>query len=446
MNERKVSMKFKLAWAMKPGSMAVLAVLLNSYVSFFATNFMMIPVATVGIVFMISKVFDGFTDIVAGYFIERTRTKWGKARPYEIGLLGYWGCTVALFCAPKMGETASVLYLFMMYTFIQSIFYTMVSCNDAVYLSNTGVDSEQAVSISSFAGIVTMLFSLVASVIVPQMAANMGTTRGGWRMIAVILAIPMAALGMIRFICIKEKTDTYEKKENLTLKEGIGLLTHNKYILLFALYMLISNIGLNLNTNVNSYYASYIYGDLGVSSFSAVSLISMIIAIAATPVLGRKIGFQKTIRIMVLTGAVGYVIKIFNVHSLGLYILSSLLHSLCFTVLFMFVNVYMLECMDYGEWKNGKRGEGMISCAYGVMCKIGTAIGMGISGILMGVSGFDANMAVQTESANYMIIFLCTCAPAICGIILYFVLHLYKLDKMMPEIRSDLEKSRKNAE
>lgn len=440
MNQVKVDTKFKLAWSMKPGSIAVLMVLLNGYVSYFATNFMMIPVATVGIVFMISKIFDGFTDIIAGYMIDHTHTRLGKARPYELGLLGYWGCTVALFCAPEMGHTASILYLFMMYTFVQSIFYTMVSCNDPVYLANTGASAEQAVGISSFSGIVTMIFSLVASIIVPQLVVNLGTTRAGWRIIAVMLAIPMAALGMLRFFCIKETTDLSKRSDDISFKESVGLLLHNKFILLFALHMLIANIGSNLLTNVNTYYGKYIYGDIGVSSYGAVSLVSLIIAIVLTPVIGKKIGFQRTIRGTVLIGAVGYLIKLLNVHSLILYIISSLMYNLCFTVLFMFVNVYMLECMDYGEWKNGKRGEGIISCAYGVMCKIGTALGMGISGIMMGLSGFDANLEVQPASANNMIIFLCTWLPAICGVILYFTLRLYKVDELMPEIKRDLEK------
>lgn len=441
MHKSTVSTKFKLAWSMKPGSMAVLSVLLNSYVSYFATNFMMIPVATVGIVFMVSKVFDGFTDIIAGYLIDHTHTKLGKARPYELGILGYWGCTVVLFCAPVMGQTASIIYLFMTYVLIQSVFYTMISCNDPVYLANTGVSSEQAVGLSAFSGVVTMLFSLFGAVFVPQLVASIGDTREGWRIISIALAIPMMILGILRFIFIKETTDAQNHENGISFKESVGLLVHNKYILLFALYMLIANIAAGLTTNVNAYYYKYIFGDIGAASYGAVSVVSILLATVLIPVLSKRIGFQKSIRIMMLISAVGYLVRLVNIHSVFFLILSCLLSGIGINTFYMFVNVYLMECMDYGEWKNGKRGEGIISCANGVACKVGTALGLGLSGILMGMSGFDAKLAVQVTSANTMIITLVTILPALMCLLLFITLHFYKLEGMMPQIKADLEKS-----
>lgn len=436
----KLSGGFKLAWATRSGSMAVLMVLLNTYVSFFATNFMGISVATVGVIFMIAKVFDGITDLFAGYLIDHTHTRLGKGRPYELALIGYWGCTVLLYCAPEMGVNAAAVFLFIVYSLINSVFYTLLSCNEPVYLANAVSDSSQVVSLSSFTGIVTMLFTLVATIVLPQLVKTLGTTREGWRLISIVLAIPFTVLGLIRFARIKEiKTSEQVKSEKLSVRDEVRLLFKNKYILIFAAAMLIANIGSNMGTGVDTYYYMYIMGDVGLASYGAVSVIGLILSIALTPALSKKFGFMKVIRAIVLIGMAGFLLRLFNVHSIPLMVITCFLRSTGITTVYMFINVFVMDCMDYGEWKNGKRNEGVISCANGLMCKVGTAFGLGICGVFLGWSGFDAALKVQTASANTMLIALETVVPAACCLILYILLRVYNLDRMMPQIKKDLE-------
>lgn len=108
--KHKTSKKLIWGWGTFAGSLTIIGLLLN-YVTFFSTDYMGIPVGTVGIIIMLSKIFDGFTDIVAGYLIDNTKSKLGKGRPYDLAILGYAGCTILLFGAPKMGINASCIYL-----------------------------------------------------------------------------------------------------------------------------------------------------------------------------------------------------------------------------------------------------------------------------------------------------------------------------------------------
>lgn len=443
----KLSLGFKLAWSSRTASQAVLTVLLNTYVSLYATNYMGIPVTTASLVFLISKIFDGFTDLFAGYLIDHTHTRWGKARPYELAMIGYWGATVALYCAPDMSVRAATIYLFIMYVLINAVFYTLVQCSDPVYLANAIPDRNLIVSNSSFTGIVTMIFTLITTAVLPQLVATIGVTKAGWRTLSISIAIPMLLISFLRFIFIKEintNPSDVQNQSSLGIKEEAKLLFKNKYIMLFALIMLVANIGSNFGTNINTYYYMYIIGDVGAGSVGALSVVSLIIAIAITPVLSKKIGFMTTIRGTVLIGAIGFLIRLIDVHNMVLLAVSLLLSSICFTVTYMFINVFIAECMDYGEWKNGIRAEGTIACAQSVMCKIGTAFGLGISGLMIGAAGFDGTLAVQTEAASNMIIICTTIAPAIIGIIMYVMLRFYDLDKLMPQIKKDLTE-RKNA-
>jgi Na+/melibiose symporter-like transporter len=149
----KVSKRILLAWPSRSISIAVGSILLG-YATYYATDFMGLSAATVGLVFMIAKIFDGFTDLVAGFLIDKTRTKWGKARPYEFALIGYWVSLVLLFSAPKMGVSLSVIYLFTIYSMVNSIWGTLLSVNENVYLANALEDRSKSVTVIALTGFI----------------------------------------------------------------------------------------------------------------------------------------------------------------------------------------------------------------------------------------------------------------------------------------------------
>jgi len=60
--------------------------LLGAFLTMFYTDNIGMAVGAVGTMFMISKLFDGITDLIAGNIVDKTKTKWGKARPWILWL------------------------------------------------------------------------------------------------------------------------------------------------------------------------------------------------------------------------------------------------------------------------------------------------------------------------------------------------------------------------
>lgn len=80
----------------------------------------------VGTLLLFSKIFDGVTDLFAGYIVDNTRTRFGKGRPYELSILGVWLMTIIMFfCPPSMSTAVKAVWVFITYTFINSIFTTL---------------------------------------------------------------------------------------------------------------------------------------------------------------------------------------------------------------------------------------------------------------------------------------------------------------------------------
>lgn len=84
----------------------VMAGMVNSLLTLFYTDYANVPIATVGIVMLISRFFDGTSDVVMGFLIERTKSRFGKARPWILWMsVPYVICSIALFAVPQTDES-----------------------------------------------------------------------------------------------------------------------------------------------------------------------------------------------------------------------------------------------------------------------------------------------------------------------------------------------------
>lgn len=253
------------------------------------------------------------------------------------------------------------------------------------------------------------------------------------------MAIPFTLLGLVRVLVVKERRSNAQA-EQIKVKDMLKLLFSNKYILLFALMILISNLGSTSYATAQTYYYQYILGNIGVGSIMSLSMLAIIAVIVLMPALSRKFGFLKVIRATTLIGMFGYLIRLVGLRSLPLLFISNMISMMGFYTMFSFASTFTIDCIDYGEWKNGTRTEGTISCAQSVTAKIGTAVGTGIIGVLMGVSGYNGKLDVQPASADTMIVLLYSVIPAAICLVQYILLKLYDMDKIQPQIRADLAK------
>ena len=247
---------FKWAWTSRGLSLAV-NVLLIMQLTYYCTDMLGMAPTLIGGLLLASKLFDGVTDLVVGFIIDKTNTKWGKARPYEICIVFVWLFTILMFSTPNIGTIGQSVFIFIMYTLINSICATFLNGGDAVYLARSVRNEGNRVSVMSFNGGIIMLFSIVVSMMLPQLIGGIGAAKAGWTVIAAALGIPMAVIGMLRFIFVKEVGYTEsvkegEKTETVPLKTGLGCIMKNKYIWILAgmtfVVQLSSNIGSAVNT------------------------------------------------------------------------------------------------------------------------------------------------------------------------------------------------------
>ncbi|WP_458459612.1 MFS transporter [Pseudobutyrivibrio sp.] len=437
----------KWAWTSRGLSLAVNVILIMQ-LTYYCTDMLGMKAALVGALLLASKLFDGVTDIVVGFIIDKTHTKWGKARPYEICIIFVWLFTILMFSTPNFGTVGKAIFIFIMYTLINSVCTTFLNGGDAVYLSRSIRSESNRVSIMSFNGGLIMLFSIVIGMLIPQLIAGLGATKIGWTIIAAILGIPLALIGILRFVFVKEViTDNMEaqeeqKSEAIPIKLGLQCIFKNKYIWILAGMTLVVQLCTNIGSAVNTYYFKYIMGDIGLATL--VSMGSMItpLVMLVFPALSRKFGTVNILRAGAVFGVVGYAIRIIGGTNLVTLVVGSLIASVSVLPVSMMISIYLIDTMDYGEWKTGTRVEGMIGAVNSFCSKLGSGIASGAVGLIMGLAGYNGNLEVQSASATASIVALFNYVPLILMVVLLVLAIAYKLDKELPRIKEELAKKR----
>jgi Na+/melibiose symporter-like transporter len=431
------------AWKTRDIALACVTVVMG-FLTMFCTDYLGMPAAMVGTLLLAGRVFDGITDLISGFLVDNTNTRWGKGRPYEWCILGSWLATMLLFfCPPSWNMTVKSIWVFIMYNLAFSKFNTLLNTSQTPYMIRAFGRRMVIAKVGSYGGIVTMIGSMVVSVTFPMLMARLGTSEGGWRSLIMIYAIPLALIGILRFFFVKEDAsiDAGKTGQKINLKEIFQMFRTNKYAWFYAvvngLFQMI--VGMNVAT----YYFKYVIGNLAVMGPFAVLGIVILPVSFLFPLLLKKMGVSKLIQITAFLAVIGYAINFFAIDRIPFLIVGGLCTTIITLPLSYLVALIIMQLANYNEWKGLPRLEGTSTVVVNFMGKVLNGIGVGLLGILLGKAGYDGALQTQSASTVFMIRSLFTLIPLACMVgIIIFITAFSKLEKMNPQIEQELKERR----
>ncbi len=439
---QKMPMWYGLVWSTRGISAAINVVILMQ-ITYYCTDILGLNAAVIGTLFLVSKIIDAFTDLGFGFILDKTHTRFGKARPYEWFIVFEWLFTILMFNAPKISAIGQYIWIFIMYVMVNAVCATALGGIDSVYLARSFTTNKNQISAMSINGFIVMFVSVAFNIWFPNWLATSGTTHSGWAAMIIPMGIVMAILGILRFVFCKEIVvdgdgDNAAKTNELSFKESLGALGKNKYLFIVVGLMFLTFFVNNMNA-ATTYYFKYIYGDI--STMGTVAITSMIVVpcLAIFPALSNKFGTTKLLQACTLIGAIGLVIRTVGGPNLTTIIIGGCLMGVGTLPISLMINTYLIDCMDYGEWKTGVRVEGLVASIANFASKVGAGVAMGAVGVIMGIAGYDGLLEVQSSGVNATIIFLYNILPLILFVIMFILSINYKVDKIRPEMDADLK-------
>lgn len=427
----------------------VVYALLSSFVMIYLTDTMGMSAGIVGTLIAVSKIFDGITDIFFGSMIDKTHSKFGKARPWM--LYGYVGCAITLisiFAIPvSMGSFAQYAWFFISYTLLNSVFYT---ANNIAYSALTALvtkNSKERVQMGSYRFIFAFATSLLIQSVTLKFVSVMGGGASGWRTVTIIYAIIGLIVNTISTLSVKELSDeelaegenANEEDQKYGIIEALKILIHNKYYMMICgTYILQQIYGAMINVGV--YYATYVlFNENMYGVFSWFINIPLIIALLFTPSLVQKWkGMYKLNKYSYMLATVGRLLVVVAGY------LGSVPLMLAFTALAALgqgpwqgdMNAVIASCSEYTWLTKQKRVDGTMYSCTSLGVKIGGGLGTAIAGWLLEWSGYNGSLAVQPDSCINMLHFMYLWIPFILDLVITIILSRMNVEKANDELKA----------
>ena len=157
------------------------------------------------------------------------------------------------------------------------------------------------------------------------------------------------------------------------------------------------------------------------------------------PVAMRKIGGVGFLRIGLIVAALAGALRFFMPYNLPVILITVALSGFGINAIMMMNHYFILQTIDYGEYKSGTRIEGTPSAFCNFMNNVGSAFGSFVVGAIMAVGGYVGTATLQTDSAIASIRSLYSLVPAVICILMLVLLHFYDVEKILPKMREEYE-------
>jgi len=435
-----------LAWKSSDITSAGVFLIVTTYMSMFCTDYLGMTPLAVGNIILVSNIIDFFTDLIAAYVIDNTKTKWGKARPYELGAVGMTLCTTLIFITPGgWNDTLKIVWVFCMYTFLFGVFNTFRTSANVPYLIRAFDNNRTLIGkVSSYGGIVTTMGSMVVSLTFPKLMAALATKDGGWTTLILIYMIPLTVLGLLRFIFVKENPaiDAQQIKDKVDFKDIWVMIRKNGYAWLYLLIMFFFQTIQSIAAL--SYYFKYIVGDVGAAGILSIMSFVLLPTMFLFPVLMKKFSASQIIALGAVFSCLGYVVNYFAGASMTMLMIGGIITAFAMLPVSYLGNMVQMDLCAYNQYLGLPRMDASIGALFN---GFGTQLGQGFGGWLLGfaltAAGYVASegdaVVAQPESAITMIRMLYSLIPLVLmALLAVSAFLLSKLSKKMPEIEAKI--------
>lgn len=408
---------------------------LSGQIIYFYTDIIGMSASVAGTIMMVTRIADAFTDFAMGIAVDRTNTRFGKARPWLLG--GAPGVVIAilgLLLIPKgLGDGGKAAYALISNVFASAVICTVVNVAHTCLLTFVTDKQEEKLQLNARSALVNQVTALLFGVLFIPLTVKLGNDQAAWIKVGAMLAAAAVLVILGCFFNSRELESTKQpgsQSDSYHFFGALRKLFQNKYWVIMSVLTLVININFGLATAANTYYAKWILGDLTkVALLGAMAAIPMVTGFFFIPNLVRRYGRRSVIRFFLLIGMAGFLLRGLCARSLVLVCLSVVMTSFS-TMPFNMNSVVMCSNVaDYEYRRTGQRKVGLVNTAVSFGGKVGSGIAAGSIGVILGLGGYQKTAAVQTASAINSIYAICAYIPLALLAVAFVLVGLFDLDE-----------------
>ena len=413
---------------------------------FFYTDVYKIPAAAAGTIMLIARFWDMGIDPVVGVISDRTRTRWGKFRPYILfGALPYAILAILTFTTPDLGVTGKIIYAGATYALLMTA-YAAVNLPYSSLAAVMTDDTYERAGLNTYRFICAFTGQLVVTGLALTLADYFGgdDKARGYQCTLILFGFLSLVFFFITFKTSQERVQPSKSLEG-SVVEDLGNLFKNRPWIILAIVGIVSFVMFAMQNAAIVYYFKYYVGkENNVQLFNVIGTIALIVALPVAKPLARKFGNKKVfIASSVVSGIFFISLYLPSARNmLTIYVLN-ILAKMTYAPAVPLLWTMIAEAADYSEWKTGRRATGLCFSAATFAQKAGWGIGAALAAWLLAMFNYVPN-AAQTHTALIGIKLLVSVFPGVLYVSCALFMLGYNIDSpTTSRMKTDLEIQRR---
>lgn len=471
---QKISVVEKIGYSLGDLSANLIFQTLMTFLAYFYTDVYKIPPASASAIIFAGGMIGAFFNPVMGAIADRTKTRWGKFRPWILWTAVPFGVIAILaFSTPGFSDTGKIIYALVTYILLVLVY----AANNTPYAALSGVitgSMAERNSISSYRFTAVMVAQFIIQVLLLPLVLILGDgdRTVGFEKTMTIFAVAGIIFFIITFLTTKERIIPAKEQES-DLKQDIKDLTKNKPWIAMLILTVFVFITLALKSGMYIYYFKYFLSEAhlaafldnygfnsfldglnslltnmnlhgfqwpedaptsGFSLFNALGIIFMIIGIALSKPFADRYGKKGVFSFGLFMSAMFlFVFIFFSPTDIGLVYISQILHGFFYGLTIPLLWAMIADVADYSEWKNNRRATGIIFSAMVFGLKAGLSIGGALVAGILAILGYNEQLPDQLPETVFGIKLSVSVFPALTFLIAVACLIFYEINKKMED-------------
>lgn len=422
----------------------------SSFLLKFYTDVMGVKGSVVGIVMMVARFVDAFTDVGMGRICDRSKTtKNGKFKPWILRMCGPVALMSFLMYQSSLANMSmgfKIGYLVVTYILWGSVFYTSVNIPYGSMASAISENPSDRQSLSTFRTMGGVLAGGIITAGLPMIIYENNIING--RKFTIVAGACSVGAIICYLLCYAMVTERVivEPDADALKNNNVGVMLKNAFsnralisIIVASIVMLLAQ--LTLQSMSNYVFPNFYHNAKAITAGTGVMGVSMILsAVLAKPV-SNKIGKAELGAIASIFGGLMSLLAFFiRPSNVWVFIVIQSFTWLGLGMFQMIAWALITDVIDYSEIRNGIREDGSVYALYSFARKLGQAASAGLSGVLLDMIGYSQQTQFDTDVVNG-IFNITTLVPAIgfivLGLVLYFwyPLHKKQVDENVEKLR-----------
>ncbi|WP_062464236.1 glycoside-pentoside-hexuronide (GPH):cation symporter [Demequina soli] len=416
----------------------------TTFVLFYLSTVVGIGAAVAGTILLVGQLLNGITDLTIGVLIDKTKTRWGKARPWVLGsavplALSFW----ALFSIPGgLSDTGKVIWAFVAYSLVMAVFFTSSNVAYGALMSLLTPNPRTRITLTSFRFFAALLTTLVVNAALLPVVGALGNNQGAWTTVTGVLAIVSVGTMLVVFFGTKERvTEAAEShaKPSQPTSTMLRNLMRNRYFFLAALLFIAFNLTTAMSAAGGVFYADTVLGDPNLfGPMNAVGLVPALIGLPFMPALMGRFGKRRLFLIGITVMIVGSSLPLIDPTSFPIVVSGLVLRGIGMVPLTAGMYAIVADVADFAEWKDGNRSDGLIFSSVTLGQKIGAGFGAAIVGWTLAAGGFVDGAAQQSDAGIHAVVVAFVYLPLVAVIITGIAAWFLDVERHVPAARQAL--------